>query len=409
MIRRSCARPAARSIKLKKKEYHAILNLCDSPELALAGKQIFNDMLDAGHAPQEQSYIFLVRVCSLMGEPDEAFGVVRRMASSNVPPRLRSYTPILDAYAAQDRLEPYIAAWAHMEEEMGVAPGDAQIRQAAELLARCGGAAAAPGALGWIEDRLRSYSRHALHLEPRTLRALRGIARRAEAFTPDGRVQECPACGAVIPRRRLDGGERRRMLEGLLDIARGTGSGSGEQDLLFFRSWLRKHAAADRGGAYDVIIDAANVAYSRPQAPQAEPPERRAAEGGAGAAGGAGAGAGAEEGEAGGAEGQRPVGFTFAQIALAYDWCVGRGLRPLVVLGNKYSKATFTTGILRRGGSGSRRRRLAQRQMVQRDGAPGTAAGKVKSMATSAFASASSALPVTVIPSCPSPASSPTS
>uniref|UniRef100_A0A7S1UFE7 ribonuclease P n=1 Tax=Phaeomonas parva TaxID=124430 RepID=A0A7S1UFE7_9STRA len=356
--------------KLKKKEYHALLNLCATPELAEVGKRILNDMVSAGHRLDEPSFLFFVRTSARMGNPLEAFGVVNRMSEGNVTIRLRTYKPILEELELIGDFDNYCRVWDHMETSSGVAAGEEQVAQALRMIRDFG--LWEPRHADWLEEKLGDFSRRHLSLgndtlallaeavanpgpkpldpnpkskklepgpsepEPEPKTRLKG---RAVGFEPDPNEHECPVCGAEIPRRRLGAAERDDLVQGLFGIAEETDREAGIQNLRFFQGWIGKHTTPERGGPYDVIIDAANVAYTRPLLPPATINNTMVAP---------------------------PLAFKFTQIQAVVDWCKGAGLRPLVVLSAKYGEETFTTGVLKRGGSSARRARLASKQNLQR-------------------------------------------
>jgi len=380
--------------KLKTKEYHALLNLCSSPELVDIGKKIFNDMVESGHAPQEPSFIFLVRACAQMGNPMEAFGVVHRMSARNVTIRLRTYKPILDELQESGDWDNFRLVWDHMETESGVDATDEQLGQAFDMLQREPELWAGEN-IAWLQSKLWRFSGKELCLQQATLEKIadsidaanqrleRGVDDALGAgsgglgalklFRLEPKENICPACGAEIPRRTLDPRQREELMQGLYKIAATQGHESGEQNLRFFQTWLAKHTTEEKGGPFRVIIDAANVAYTRPLS------NLTVQSSGSGSSSGSGTFASGSDGDESttghesvtcsgtpGSSANAAPAFKFEQIEQAVQWCKEANLRPLVVLSMKYSKESFTTGLLRRGGPSHRKTRLAKTQQFQR-------------------------------------------
>ncbi|CAM9258489.1 unnamed protein product [Hapterophycus canaliculatus] len=85
----------------------------DTFAAAEAALQVFSDASNGGTVPlPESAYTAVIRACCLDGRADRAREVLEELKRADVKPRVRTYTPLLEAYSKLDgRLQDCMALW----------------------------------------------------------------------------------------------------------------------------------------------------------------------------------------------------------------------------------------------------------------------------------------------------------
>ena len=83
--------------KLKSNIHLSVLSVCYRQEHLQVAIDLFNEMIESGVPPTEQSYLALIRCQSDGGLVDEAIALVKHMISVGIEPKLRTYQPILES------------------------------------------------------------------------------------------------------------------------------------------------------------------------------------------------------------------------------------------------------------------------------------------------------------------------
>ena len=75
----------------------SVLSVCYKIEHLQVAIDMFNDMIESGVPPTEQSYLALIRCHSDGGNVDDAIAFVKHMITIGIEPKIRTYQPILES------------------------------------------------------------------------------------------------------------------------------------------------------------------------------------------------------------------------------------------------------------------------------------------------------------------------
>mmetsp|Transcript_21649 Transcript_21649/g.28031 ORF Transcript_21649/g.28031 Transcript_21649/m.28031 type:complete len:613 (-) Transcript_21649:40-1878(-) len=251
-------------MRIPEHAYNGILNLCGTTEYVDQGKQVLEEMIAAGHKPQENSYKFLIVECCSRNYSYGAMVHVNKMIEEGLTPRLRSYAPILKILSETHRSEEILEVWDHMVSH-NVTAKEEQYLQMVDCF---GGAGVLfqEWYLEWVNKLFNSLKEEVFGLSEKSFEILQEwFGEKTFASAPQvpppavvvlpEETGICPNCGGQLQAVGLEIEEKQKVKEALLQMA-------GEQEelqteyLRLFAEWL------DLREPYSVVIDAANVAYA---------------------------------------------------------------------------------------------------------------------------------------------------
>ena len=284
--------------------YNAVLSLCtraaggiDAVLLSKA-QAVFRSMQAAGLA-EEAAFTSIIRICALAGDAAAARSHLDAAEAIGVPLKLRSFAPMLAAYA--DQRDAANAEWVWQRLcSAGFRPSQTEYAALIEVVAREGGSRAA----NVVPRLLSALAMHEYRLEPTAANAIRayfagefeprkGEARGvsdlppqplapsdvltaaadssathpaaagwpwhvAEVAIPRSRQRHvCPATGVRLASLELSDED----LAGLAGQAAVLAEGAAGRSLEAFRAWL-KRATDDGKRPFDSVVDGANIGFT---------------------------------------------------------------------------------------------------------------------------------------------------
>lgn len=225
----------------------------DLMEEALA---VFNATKTAGCVPDEAAWTGLIKLCCLHDDPDNALAHVDAMSAAGVPPRLRTFAPIL-SYACSNGDRSLADECIHRITNAGLALGAAEHLDLVKLATSNSSTCAVTLALRQMA--LDHPCLCSAHVD--VLRAAfddkpsRPCGWRMLDTSID-RFGVCAVTGARLRAAALPPSERTELLSA---VPRLVGSSDKIHEFEKFTTWLNRQV--DLHGPYDYVLDGANIGF----------------------------------------------------------------------------------------------------------------------------------------------------